>query len=382
MKSKKSKRDPLLDLQVENGKFTRIVNPILENLIKVPFKGSELAVVLFIIRKTYGFQKTEDQISLSQFVLALNKSKQTVVSALNNLQSANIVNLLKKGNSLRSSNLWKFNKYFETWKLGDLSRLVKNKKITSLDVDAQPVNTSRHTKEKITKEILLQKKKEEEEEDFFLKKGNRKESQELQLKVQSPGVIDPAELPAILELPSDGVELVRAFIGIGCNIMKGFANTVSSAYIKYDIDSFSEMATHISTMNSYSKNTNGIFKACCENYVSQEEKLTAKVDALPYNYKNKGGYKSKLESIIEFREMQEDRRENQDWSKVIENEEERPTKEEWEIRFMTAEEIDAHFAALEDNDFDERTYTYLTDSEALEIAKNGRIRHNRRILFG
>jgi len=95
------------DLQVENGNFTRIVNPLIDNLIKIPFKGCELVVALFIIRKTYGFNKTEDEISLSQFSSNLSRSRQTIVTALKNLQLVNIARLGKQGTSKKHSNLWK-----------------------------------------------------------------------------------------------------------------------------------------------------------------------------------------------------------------------------------------------------------------------------------
>ena len=45
------------DLQLENGNYTRIVNRIIEELVKTPLLGAELAICLFIIRKTYGLIK-------------------------------------------------------------------------------------------------------------------------------------------------------------------------------------------------------------------------------------------------------------------------------------------------------------------------------------
>ena len=84
--------------QVENGNFTRVINPLMEELIKIPFRGCELALAIFIIRKTYGFNKTEDQISLSQFCSGINRSKPSVVLGLKNLQLVKVVLLVSKGN--------------------------------------------------------------------------------------------------------------------------------------------------------------------------------------------------------------------------------------------------------------------------------------------
>lgn len=141
------------ELQVENGNFTRIINPLIEQLIKIPFKGCELAVALHIIRKTYGFNKLEDEISISQFTKALGRSRQTIVTALKNLQLVKVARLVKQGDSKKHSNLWKINKYFNTWELVKTARLVKRKRGTSLTEVPQLVKTARHTKDN-TKETL------------------------------------------------------------------------------------------------------------------------------------------------------------------------------------------------------------------------------------
>lgn len=133
------------ELQVESGNFTRIINPLIEELIKLPFKGCELAVALFIIRKTYGFNKTKDEISLTQFQLGLARSRQTIVTALKNLQLVNVARLVKQGDSKKHSNCWEINKYYNTWELVKLPRLVKRKGSTSLTEGPQLVYIPRHT---------------------------------------------------------------------------------------------------------------------------------------------------------------------------------------------------------------------------------------------
>jgi len=145
------------ELQVEKGNFTRITNPLIEELIKIPFKGCELAVALFIIRKTYGFQKKQDEISLTQFQSGLGRSRQTIVTALKNLQLVEVVRLVQRGTSRKASNLWEINKYYNTWKLVNMARLVQRKRGTSLTEPPKLVKTARHTKEnkrKYTKETI------------------------------------------------------------------------------------------------------------------------------------------------------------------------------------------------------------------------------------
>lgn len=135
------------ELQVESGHYTRIVNPLIENLIKIPFKGCELAVAIYIIRKTYGYQKKEDGISLSQFQKGLERSRQTIVTALKNLQLVNVARLVKQGSAKGDCNIWTINKYYNTWKLVNMARLVQRNSKPSLTERLNLVQTARHTKE-------------------------------------------------------------------------------------------------------------------------------------------------------------------------------------------------------------------------------------------
>lgn len=134
-------------LQVENGNFTRIINPLIDALIKVPFKGCELAVAFFIIRKTYGFNKKEDEISLSQFENGIKKTRPSVVKALKNLKLVNIAKLVKTGNSKKQSNTWAINKYIDTWELVKTAKLVKHRKPTSKAAHKELVKAALHTKD-------------------------------------------------------------------------------------------------------------------------------------------------------------------------------------------------------------------------------------------
>lgn len=133
------------DLQVENGHYTRIVNPLIEKLIQVPFKGCEFAVAMFIIRKTYGFQKTTDAISLTQFEEGMKRSRVTVISALKNLEDMKIV--VKTALPYRT-NTYKINKYFDTWGVVKTGILVKSRmKLVKAGIP-EVVKAGIHTKEK------------------------------------------------------------------------------------------------------------------------------------------------------------------------------------------------------------------------------------------
>src|SRR3990167_7406507 len=137
------------EYQVENGHFTRIINKTLDDLIGSRINGVEYAVCLFIIRKTWGFNKKQDGISLSQIQKGTNRSRQAVKGALKKLQLGNKITLVKKGNSRKSANIYTYNKY---WKLGNKITLVEselgNKTIGELGNKITP------TKDIDTKDII------------------------------------------------------------------------------------------------------------------------------------------------------------------------------------------------------------------------------------
>jgi phage replication O-like protein O len=111
------------DLQLENGHFTRIANKILDILASVNLTGSELRVVLFIIRKTYGYNKKEDLISLSQIKEGTEISKRNIIYILQNLEAKKILMVTRE--KLKTNNI-RFNKYYDTWIVQNSAPQVKN----------------------------------------------------------------------------------------------------------------------------------------------------------------------------------------------------------------------------------------------------------------
>src|SRR3972149_4849940 len=129
--------------QTEQG-FTRIANELMEALCRIRISGEARQVLDTIIRKTYGWGKKEDAISLSQFCLATGINKPHVCKAITTLKKMNIITL--KGNA--TANIYAFNKDFDTWK-----PLPKKVTITLKGNDSLPLRG--HTKEKNTKEKIL-----------------------------------------------------------------------------------------------------------------------------------------------------------------------------------------------------------------------------------
>ena len=77
--------------QLENG-YTQISNEILEAFAKIRISGECWQCLNVIIRKTYGFKKKEDWISLSQFVDFTGLKKESVCRALKKLIDMRIIN--------------------------------------------------------------------------------------------------------------------------------------------------------------------------------------------------------------------------------------------------------------------------------------------------
>lgn len=111
--------------QCEDG-YTKIANQIIERLITTPLTGSEWSICMFVIRKTYGYKKKLDAISLSQFQKSCLLSRQTVVNGLNRLVKSNI--LVKVEGRIT---IYGFQKDYERW-LVKADRLVKTTSTTSL----------------------------------------------------------------------------------------------------------------------------------------------------------------------------------------------------------------------------------------------------------
>lgn len=142
--------------QKENG-YTAIANEIVEELVKARLNGTEMAVVLFIIRKTYGFNKTKDAISISQFVNSLWATRRAIIKALAKLKVVNIITLVNKGTLAGNANVWAFNKNYDTWNLVVNKTTLVHKKVRgSVQKGKKVVNKRAHTKDNnkihITKE--------------------------------------------------------------------------------------------------------------------------------------------------------------------------------------------------------------------------------------
>lgn len=141
--------------------FTQIPNLFLDELMH-DLNGSELKVLLYIMRRTYGFQKQSDRISISQICSGIKKkdgdeldkgtglSKQGVVNALNGIEAKTDILESIKGSGVQAS-------FFRINLSGQKSRLVK--KVDQSGQKSRPlvvkkVDTQKKEKESIQKKDM------------------------------------------------------------------------------------------------------------------------------------------------------------------------------------------------------------------------------------
>ena len=127
----------------ENG-YTPIANEIMEALAGIRIPGVARQCLDVILRKTYGWNKNEDIISLSQFAVITHLGKGKICQALDKLRQMNIV-ITQKGNM--TGNKHRLNKDFSTWR-------PLPKKVTITQKGNKSLPKKGHTKETIQKQYI------------------------------------------------------------------------------------------------------------------------------------------------------------------------------------------------------------------------------------
>jgi phage replication O-like protein O len=135
--------------QAEDG-HVDIANDIVDALARIRISGEESQVLWIILRKTYGWHKKEDWISLSQFCLSTGIKKNNVCRALSKLIMKNIV--IKKENDYGTT--YQFQKNFDEWNPLSKKRTFSKKRMTIIKKEKESLSKKRHTKETLTKETL------------------------------------------------------------------------------------------------------------------------------------------------------------------------------------------------------------------------------------
>jgi phage replication O-like protein O len=101
--------------QLENG-YTKIADEILEVLPKYKFNGSQMRILMVILRYTYGFSRKQHELSLTFISEATGMNRTQVRRELNTLIAKNVILVLKEA-SFRKPRVIAFNKNYDQWQV-------------------------------------------------------------------------------------------------------------------------------------------------------------------------------------------------------------------------------------------------------------------------
>jgi len=135
-------------LQITSGKKE---NDILSALISMRLNGTEYQIILTVIRKTWGWNKKEDWISISQFEKITGKDRSFIIKTIGGLVDKK---LLVKKSTLGKITKLSIQKDITLWdiKLVDNTPLVDKKPLTSGLLASQLVDKKPPTINTITKD--------------------------------------------------------------------------------------------------------------------------------------------------------------------------------------------------------------------------------------
>ncbi len=127
--------------QKENG-YVTIANELAERFSLAGMNGSEHRILWVVIRKTYGYNKKQDYISLTQFQKSTGMGRKQVVETIHALVGKRLL--------LKEKSIYGLNKDWESWVVG--KRLLSGQKTTTLVGKRPPkvVGKSTHTKDRKT----------------------------------------------------------------------------------------------------------------------------------------------------------------------------------------------------------------------------------------
>jgi phage replication O-like protein O len=107
----------MADVQAENG-YTRIANELLEAITRYKFNGTQLKIVMAVIRYTYGFSRKDAELSLVYLSKATGVDKRNLRREINVLIADKVLTVTKEA-TFTQSRMFRINKDYEEWKLND-----------------------------------------------------------------------------------------------------------------------------------------------------------------------------------------------------------------------------------------------------------------------
>lgn len=142
--------------QKENG-YLRIANEIIEALAKAMPGFTEGQIIWCVIRKTYGWNKKTDKISISQIMEMTKKSRRMVIYALQNLEAKKMINVYRENYQI---NQISFQKDYQQWivqeKAEQYKKVLENKRNNYKKVVQEKASSARSSKNRqvVVQEIV------------------------------------------------------------------------------------------------------------------------------------------------------------------------------------------------------------------------------------
>jgi phage replication O-like protein O len=94
-----------------------IAHEIAEALMRINLSGYQYRIIWCIIRKTWGWHKSTDKISLTLFEKMTGLKSKYICKAIKDLEDRNMI-IVDRNNRV---NTYKFNSHYDTWKLNKQS---------------------------------------------------------------------------------------------------------------------------------------------------------------------------------------------------------------------------------------------------------------------
>lgn len=117
--------------EIDDG-HTKIANELLDAIILKDFSKRQLKLILFVIRKTYGWNKSNDDISRSQIVEGTNIKSPHVTTTIQELLEMNVL-IISNGKHAKN---YRVNKYYDTWRDVVIDKITKTVIITETVINS------------------------------------------------------------------------------------------------------------------------------------------------------------------------------------------------------------------------------------------------------
>lgn len=129
-----------------NDGYIDIPHDLAEALMKVNLSGYQYRIIWCIFKKTYGWYKSTDKISLTQFEKMTGLKRRNVYRTIKELEALNMIIVDRNGHI----NTYKFNSDYDTWKTRysiKIDTSIKSDTILVSDMIPKLVSNQIHTKE-------------------------------------------------------------------------------------------------------------------------------------------------------------------------------------------------------------------------------------------